>query len=80
MANPEFHPRDESKPWLQAAAGWPDKVPKNIDFPRITLYEMLAASAAIQRLQGGRFLDSFMTYGEILGHVDAFAQSLRKLA
>jgi long-chain acyl-CoA synthetase len=80
MANQNFTRVDESKPWLQAAAGWPDKVPKNIDFPRITLYEMLAASAAkYSDCKAAWFLDSFMTYGEILGHVDAFAQSLRKL-
>lgn len=71
---------DESKPWLQPEAGWPEKIPKNIDFPRITLYEMLSASA--EKYADSRaawFLDSFMTYREILGHVDALAQSLRRL-
>jgi long-chain acyl-CoA synthetase len=56
------------------------KVPKIIDFPRITLYEMMTASAAkYADRPAAWFLNSFITYGEILGHVDAFAQSLRKL-
>ena len=32
---------DEGKPWFRPESGWPDEVPKNYDFPRITLYEML---------------------------------------
>jgi long-chain acyl-CoA synthetase len=80
MASQNLHRVDESKPWLQAAAGWPEKVPKNIDFPRITLYEMMTASVAkYADRPAAWFLNSFITYGEILGHVDAFAQSLRKL-
>ncbi len=80
MASRNLYRVDESKPWLQAAAGWPEKVPKAIDFPRITLYEMMTASAAkYADRPAAWFLNSFITYGEILGHVDAFAQSLRKL-
>ena len=28
---------DESCPWFGKEAGWPEEVPKNIDFPQITL-------------------------------------------
>ncbi len=49
MASQNLHRVDESKPWLQPEAGWPEKVPKNIDFPRITLYEMLLASVGKYR-------------------------------
>jgi long-chain acyl-CoA synthetase len=80
MADPNLLRVDEAKPWLQAEAGWPDKVPKSIDFPRITLYEMLTAAAAEYADRPAVwFLTSFMTYREILAHVDAFAQSLRRM-
>jgi len=80
MADPNLLRVDETKPWLQAEAGWPDKVPKSIDFPRITLYGMLTAAAAkYADRPAAWFLTSFMTYREILGHVDAFAQSLRRM-
>jgi hypothetical protein len=71
---------DESKPWFSSEAGWPDKVPKNVDFPRITLYEMLSRSAkARPDLPAIWFLNTFMSYGELLRHVDAFAAGIQQL-
>ncbi len=71
---------DESRPWLQPEAGWPDAVPKNYDFPRITLYEMLKNSAEGRRNDPAIwFLKSFMTYGELVDHVDAMAAGLHNI-
>ncbi|MFC1822453.1 AMP-binding protein [Thermodesulfobacteriota bacterium] len=75
----DFHV-DETKPWLQPEAEWPEKVPKNYDFPRITLYEMLTESVLKHSdLPAIWFLNSFMTYSELLDHVDAFAAGLDNL-
>jgi long-chain acyl-CoA synthetase len=74
------YPVDESKPWFQPQAGWPPEVPKNYDFPRITLYEMFVQAANKYADQDAIwFLNSFMTYKELLGHVDCFAAALNRL-
>jgi long-chain acyl-CoA synthetase len=68
---------DESRVWFKPESGWPQEVPKNIDFPRMSLGEMFDEAAekhANQRI--GWFLDSWMTYGEMKGHVDALATAL----
>ena len=65
---------DESNVWFKAGSGWPQEVPKNIEFPRMTLGEMFDETAnqhPNDRL--GWFLDSWMTYGEMKGHIDALA-------
>lgn len=71
---------DESQPWLQPQAGWPPHVPKNLEFPRITLYEMF--SRAVEKF-GDRpaiwFLTSFMSYKELSTRVDALATSFHRL-
>jgi long-chain acyl-CoA synthetase len=71
---------DESKPWFKAESGWPEKVPKNVDFPKITLYEMLCESVeAHPDLPAVWFLNTFVSYRELLGHVDAMAAGLHQL-
>ncbi len=71
---------DESAPWLQEASGWPTQVPKNYDFPKISLYEMLSKTAAEHAKRPAMwFLDHFMNYKEFIGHVDALSSSLVKL-
>jgi len=71
---------DESMPWLQPQAGWPAQVPKNYSFPRMSLYEMLSEAAGkYGDLNAVWFLKSFMTYRELLHHVDAFASALHRL-
>jgi long-chain acyl-CoA synthetase len=71
---------DESKPWLQPEAGWPPQVPKNYDFPHITLYQMLVDAVDKYAQQNAIwFLNSFMTYRELLDHVDRFAAGLHKM-
>ncbi len=68
---------DESKPWFQPEAGWPANVPKNLDFPRITLYEMLSEAAAENPDKPVLwFLKAVMSYGELLKQTDAFAGGL----
>jgi len=77
-ANP-FHV-DESKPWFRPEAGWPAYVPKNLDFPRITLYELLSERAhEIPDKPVLWFLNTFMTYKKLLEHVDSFASGLAAL-
>ncbi|MBN1945283.1 MAG: AMP-binding protein [Bradymonadales bacterium] len=75
----EFHV-DESKPWFGKEAGWPDEVPKNLDFPDMTLGEMLDQSA---KKYGDKkaiwFLETFMSFAELKGHVDRFATALHQL-
>ncbi|RJO71505.1 MAG: long-chain fatty acid--CoA ligase [Myxococcales bacterium] len=71
---------NESKPWFSKEAGWPDEVPKNVEFPNLSLGEMLRQSA--QKWPDNRvmwFLDSTMTYRELDEAVDHFASGLAKL-
>lgn len=78
-SNNPFHV-DESKPWLKPEAGWPDQVPKNIEFPRITLYEMFSRAVDRYRDQPAIwFLKEFMTYGELAEHVDRLATGFHRM-
>jgi long-chain acyl-CoA synthetase len=71
---------DESRPWFSPEAGWPEDVPTNIDFPRISIYEMTAASAQAYPDQPAMwFMNQFMTYQEMLGKTDALAAGLKGL-
>ena len=71
---------DESKPWLQKAAGWPDEVPRNMEFPKKTLREMYKeAVAQYPDHNAAWFLGSFMTYRELDDKIDRFATALHKL-
>ncbi len=80
MTNKSTYYVDESKPWLQPEAGWPPEVPKNYDFPQITLYQMLVEAVNQYGQQNAIwFLNSFMTYRELLDHVDRFAVGLHKM-
>ena len=64
----------EDKVWFKPESGWPQEVPKNIDFPRMTLGEMFDdAARRHQNDRLGWFLDSWMTYGEMKEHIDALA-------
>lgn len=71
---------DESSPWFRPEAGWPDNVPPNIDFPHITLYQMLEETVAKHAdAPVIWFLDSWMTYRRFKDHVDALATALDDL-
>ena len=71
---------DESKPWFRPESGWPDTVPKNTPFPHITLYEMLAASVERHAERPAVwFLNTSLTYRELLDRVDAAAAGLHRL-
>lgn len=71
---------EESKPWFRPESGWPAHVPKNLEFPRITLYQLLAQRAAeTPESPVLWFLGTFMSYRKLLGHVDAFASGLKDL-
>ena len=71
---------DESKPWFKVENGWPPEVPLNYEFPRITLYDMMAES--VKKYPGNNlmwFLDTYMTFEECHRHVLALANGLHKL-
>ena len=71
---------DESKPWLQKAAGWPDEVPRNLEFPKKTLRDMYKeAVAQYPDHNAAWFLGHFMTYRELDDKIDRFATALHKL-
>jgi long-chain acyl-CoA synthetase len=77
-SNPFFV--DESRPWFRPEAGWPEEVPKNREFPKLSLYELLVqAEARHSHLPAVWFLETFMTYGELLERVDAMAAGLHEL-
>ncbi len=77
--NQLFH-IDESAPWLKESSGWPVQVPKNFDFPKISLYEMLAKTAKEHSKRPAMwFLDRFMNYKEFISRVDALSSAFVKL-
>jgi len=77
-ANPYFV--DESNPWFSKEAGWPDEVPKNVEFPKKTMGEMLRDSAKQwPNLPVAWFLDSYITYKELDELVDRFAAALHDI-
>jgi len=71
---------DESKPWFKKEAGWPDEVPKNIDFPRMTLGEMLRNTA--RKYPDHKviwFLDQWVTFRELDEYVDRVASAFHEM-
>jgi long-chain acyl-CoA synthetase len=71
---------DESKPWFSEEAGWPKEVPKNFDFPDMTLGDMLREAA--KKWPGNNavwFLDKFMTYKELDDFSDRLATAYANL-
>lgn len=71
---------DESKLWFKPESGWPEGVPHNIDFPLISLGDMLDESVKkFPDLKAIWFLGKFMTYRELDGHVNALATAFHKL-
>lgn len=70
---------DESKVWFKEESGWPQDVPKNMEFPKMTLGQMFDETVknhADDKI--GWFLDSTMTYGEMSRHIDALATAFHK--
>jgi long-chain acyl-CoA synthetase len=71
---------DEKKPWLQKEAGWPDEVPRNMEFPKKTLREMFKeAVAQWPDHHAAWFLNAFMSYRELDDKIDRLATALHKL-
>ncbi|MFP4226913.1 MAG: AMP-binding protein [Desulfobacterales bacterium] len=69
---------DEHKPWFRPEAGWPADMPKNIDFPEVSIYEMMRESAErYDEHPALWFMDNFMSYREMLEKVDALAAGLK---
>ncbi len=67
----------EQRPWL---AHYDADVPHHIEYPDITLPEMLAQSAAAYpRRVATRFYDAALTYGHLSALVDRFAGALHEL-
>jgi long-chain acyl-CoA synthetase len=78
MNNPYYV--DESRPWFGKEAGWPDEVPRNVDFEKVTLGEMLERTArSFPNNKAIWFLDSTMTFAELNDRVNRFATALAKL-
>lgn len=76
--NPYFV--DESSPWFSEEAGWPTEVPKNVEFPEMTLNQMLKESAGKwPNNKAIWFMDTYVTYMELDDYVDRFAKSLSDL-
>jgi len=70
----------EDRPWFRKESGWPDEVPHNLDFPRLSLGEMLTES--VKKFPEQKviwFLDQFMTYRELDNLVNRLATGLHKL-
>ncbi len=70
----------EDKLWFTKEAGWPEYVPKNYDFPNITVGKML--DNVVKKHLNNRavwFIDTWMTYRELAANVDAFATALHNL-
>jgi long-chain acyl-CoA synthetase len=68
---------DSSKPWFNTQSGWPEEVPKNIDFPIMSLGEMLERTAEKYPDSNAMwFLDEWMTFDELKRNVDALATAL----
>ncbi|OLS16266.1 MAG: long-chain-fatty-acid--CoA ligase [Promethearchaeota archaeon CR_4] len=75
MAAPKFFV-DESKPWFNSGL-WPDGVPKNYEFPAMTLSEMLDEQVKNQpEAKAIWFLDTDVTYEQLGHYVDSFATAL----
>ena len=75
MSAPEFRV-DESKPWFNSGL-WPEEVPKNYDFPVMTLSDML--DEQVKKIPNEKviwFLETYVTFGELGKMVDAFATAL----
>ncbi len=71
---------DESRPWFSKEAGWPDEVPKNHEFEKVTLGQMLDQTAVDHGSKNAIwFLDTYMTFTELKENVDRFATALTDL-
>jgi len=71
--DPKYHV-DESKVWFKPESGWPQEVPKNLEFPKMSLGRMFDDAVGRNGDKPiGWFLGGWMTYNEMSGHVDALA-------
>jgi len=69
---------NENKRWFQK--WWPENVPKNIDFPEMTLAEFL--DKQVEKYADDHFLwflDTWMTYKEFQKHVLSLATALHEM-
>lgn len=71
---------DESKIWFKKESGWPEEVPKNIEFPDTSLGDMLKESVKkFGKNKAIWFLDQYMTYDELYRQAAGFATALHRL-
>ena len=71
---------DESRIWFRSESGWPDDVPKNMEFPRMTLGDLLDQTVArFPDQPAAWFLDTTMTYAQWKRHADGLATALHRL-
>ncbi len=70
---------DESNIWFRKESGWPDEVPKNLDFPEVTLGRMLEEKVKSYGDQRAIwFLDQDMTYNQLWRNATGLATALHK--
>jgi len=70
----------EDRPWFKKESAWPAEVPKNIDFPKISLAEMLRESVKKNPdLNAIWFLGGYMKYRELLAYAGSLAAALNRL-
>jgi len=70
----------EDRPWFKKEAGWPEEVPKNIEFPSISLGDMLTET--VKKYPDHRaawFLDETITYKQLDGYVNSIATAFHKV-
>jgi len=71
---------DENRPWFTKEAGWPDEVPKNEEFQKITLGDMLdSAAGEFPDHNAIWFLDTHMTFRQLQDNVNRLATAIAKL-
>ncbi len=69
----------EDQPWFSKEAGWPDEVPKNMEFEELPLGEMLRQSVTkFPNHKAVWFLDSALTYKQLDEMVDRLATAMDK--
>ncbi|MBU1537407.1 AMP-binding protein, partial [Myxococcota bacterium] len=70
----------EESPWFSKESGWPDEVPKYLDFPEKTADSIIrdAANRWPSR-RAALFLGTSMNYAELDRNIDSFATALHQL-
>jgi long-chain acyl-CoA synthetase len=67
-------------PWFSKESGWPDKVPKYLDFPKKSVDSIISdAAKRWPKKRAALFLGTSITYEELDSKIDSFAAALHQL-